>query len=46
LALQKEGTLKFYNLSCISKRNFASPAVGKKNKHDEDQVELLKELFR
>jgi hypothetical protein len=40
--LKKEGVLKFYNLSCVSRRNAAAAAVGKKKKHDEDQIEILK----
>jgi 2-oxoglutarate dehydrogenase complex dehydrogenase (E1) component-like enzyme len=40
--LKKQEVLKTYNLSCVSRRNAAAPAVGKKKKHDEDQVEILK----
>jgi 2-oxoglutarate dehydrogenase complex dehydrogenase (E1) component-like enzyme len=36
--LKKDGLLKNYNLSCVSRRNAASPAVGKKKKHDEEQA--------
>jgi hypothetical protein len=44
--LKKEGALKCYNLSFISRRNAAFPVVSKKKRHNEDQVEILKELFR
>jgi len=44
--LKKEGKLQAFNFSCVSRRNSASPAVGQKKKHDEEQAEILKELYR
>jgi 2-oxoglutarate dehydrogenase complex dehydrogenase (E1) component-like enzyme len=36
--LKNDGVLKMYNLNCISRKNSASPAVGKKKKHDQEQT--------
>jgi 2-oxoglutarate dehydrogenase complex dehydrogenase (E1) component-like enzyme len=44
--LKKTGVLKNYRLGCVSRKNSASPAVGKKSKHDLEQTEILKELFK
>ena len=43
--LKKEGQIKYSGIVCVSRRNSASTAVGKKRKHDEEQVEILNKLF-
>ena len=43
--LKKEGAIKYGGIECVSRRNSASPAVGKKRKHDEEQKEILNRLF-
>ena len=43
--LKKKGQIKTNELTCISRKTSASPAVGKKSKHDEEQVEILKQLY-
>lgn len=35
--IKKEGKTKSSQLSCVSRKNSASPAVGKKKKHDQQQ---------
>jgi 2-oxoglutarate dehydrogenase complex dehydrogenase (E1) component-like enzyme len=43
--LKKEGRVATGNLECISRKTSASTAVGKKKKHDEEQIDLLNRLF-
>ena len=41
--LKKENQINYSGILCV--RNSASTAVGKKRKHDEEQVEILNKLF-
>ena len=43
--LKSEGKIRTSSLDLFSRKASASPAVGKKKKHDEEQAGLLKDLF-
>lgn len=43
--LHKNGKIRSSLLECVSRKTSASTAVGKKKKHDEEQVEILTKLF-
>ena len=43
--LKSENKIKTSSLDVYSRKVSASPAVGKKKKHDEEQAVLLKDLF-
>ena len=43
--LHKNQKVRSSVLECVSRRTSASTAVGKKKKHDEEQVEILNKLF-
>lgn len=44
--LKKEGLVNNNSVDCVSRKTSASPAVGKKSRHDEEQVILLAEAFK
>lgn len=43
--MKKEGKIATGHLECVSRKTSASTAVGKKKKHDEEQIEILNKLF-
>jgi len=43
--LKSEGKITTSSLDLYARKVSASPAVGKKKKHDEEQAALLKDLF-
>jgi len=43
--LKSENKIRTASLDLSSRKVSASPAVGKKKKHDEEQAALLKDLF-
>jgi 2-oxoglutarate dehydrogenase complex dehydrogenase (E1) component-like enzyme len=43
--LKSEGKIRTSSLDLFSRKASASPAVGKKKKHDEEQAALLKDLL-
>lgn len=43
--LHRNGKVRSSLLECVSRKASASTAVGKKKKHDEEQVEILNRLF-
>ena len=43
--MKNEGLIKSSEISCVSRRNSASTAVGQKRKHEEEQTDILFKLF-
>ena len=43
--LKKEGKINNSELKCVSRKTSASPAIGKKTKHNAQQVEILNALY-
>lgn len=43
--LHRNGKVRSSLLECVSRKTSASTAVGKKKKHDEEQVEILNKLY-